>query len=269
MSESILTLETGQYLAPRYSNFDANGLIVGHTHYAKPTKTGIWHRHKNPLLSYVLDGGNVENRARESFERISGCVNFYNAYEPHQNIYKTFPSRHVSIEMEPDFLIQNDLDALDIAHSFQSQKKEAFQFAKILKETFINDGQSKDTITMLFLELCNKTNFQNSIMSPPWVNTIRTILHDRWNEKVALVDLANETGVHPITISKNFRKHFSYTLGEYCRIFRIEKAMTLMRSQNSSLSEIAYSCGFSDQSHFIRTFKTHTGFRPKDYKKIL
>lgn len=271
MNTSIRSLNKGEYLAPEYSNFDANGLLIGHTKYAQYTKTGVWHRHKNPLISYVLNGGNVENRKGKSIERVSGSINFYHANEPHQNTYKTFPSRHISIEIEDDFLLKNELSIVDVSLLFQTQKMEAFQFVKILKETTIADDQSKETIEMLFLELCEKAKFQNardSAKTPIWVDTIRDILHDRWNEKVTLEELAKETGVHPITISKNFRKYFSYTLGEYCRILRIRKALEFISTNKLPLSEIAYVCGFADQSHFIRIFKSLTGFIPKDYRKI-
>lgn len=271
MTKSILTLDKGEYLAPEYSHFDANGLVIGNTRYANYTKTGTWHRHKNPLISYVLNGGNIENRKGKSFERVSGCINFYGAHEPHQNIYKAFPSRHISIEIEDEFLLKNELDIVDISHSFQTQKIEAFQFIKIFKETSIDDDQSKGTIEMLFLELVKKAKFHYSrsdSSTPIWVDTIRTILNDKWNQKVTLEELANETGVHPITISKNFRKYFSYTLGEYCRVLRIKKALALLSSGNLSLSEVAYTCGFADQSHFIKVFKAQTGFIPKEYRKM-
>jgi AraC family transcriptional regulator len=52
------------------------------------------------------------------------------------------------------------------------------------------------------------------------------------------------------------------------RKLRVEKAMALMVSSHQSLTEIAYVCGFADQSHFIRIFKQHTGFLPKQYQKL-
>ncbi|MGB1004752.1 MAG: helix-turn-helix domain-containing protein [Salibacteraceae bacterium] len=43
--------------------------------------------------------------------------------------------------------------------------------------------------------------------------------------------------------------------------------MDLLKNTSLSTTEIAYECGFADQSHFIRTFKNLNGFTPKQYQK--
>ena len=45
------------------------------------------------------------------------------------------------------------------------------------------------------------------------------------------------------------------------------RAIHMMQSSKLSLTEIAYSCHFTDQSHFIKTFKSLTGFTPKEYRR--
>jgi AraC-like DNA-binding protein len=42
-----------------------------------------------------------------------------------------------------------------------------------------------------------------------------------------------------------------------------------MQVNKYSLTEIAYLTGFSDQSHFTRIFKQHTGKSPLTYRKGL
>ena len=103
---------------------------------------------------------------------------------------------------------------------------------------------------------------------PGWIGKVREYLADRWNETVSLQELSRASGVHPITISKHFPRYFSCTLGEYLRRLKIEKALALVKSSNRSLMEIAFECGFADQSHFIRVFKGLTGFIPNDFRKL-
>jgi AraC family transcriptional regulator len=105
-------------------------------------------------------------------------------------------------------------------------------------------------------------------MTPLWAVDLKSLLHDQWDSNFSLEDLANILGVHPVTISKHFRSIFSCTLGEYMRKMKVSKAVALLHSNSYSLTDITYRCGFSDQSHFIRTFKYHTGFLPKQYQKI-
>lgn len=41
----------------------------------------------------------------------------------------------------------------------------------------------------------------------------------------------------------------------------------LIHNTNLALTDIAYHCNFSDQSHFIKTFKTFAHITPKEYRK--
>ncbi|MGK9286391.1 helix-turn-helix transcriptional regulator [Sinorhizobium meliloti] len=43
---------------------------------------------------------------------------------------------------------------------------------------------------------------------------------------------------------------------------RINRARTLLLETDASLSEVAISCGFSDQSHFTRVFTNVVGTTP-------
>jgi AraC family transcriptional regulator len=83
-----------------------------------------------------------------------------------------------------------------------------------------------------------------------------------------LQEIALIIGVHPVTISKFFRKYFSCTLGEYQRKIKIEKSIQLIKESKLSLTEIAFLCGFTDQSHFTRNFKNMTGFLPKKFQQF-
>jgi AraC family transcriptional regulator len=42
----------------------------------------------------------------------------------------------------------------------------------------------------------------------------------------------------------------------------------MIKQSNSDLSQVAYACGFADQSHFIRTFKSMTGLLPAKFKNL-
>jgi AraC family transcriptional regulator len=124
-------------------------------------------------------------------------------------------------------------------------------------------------LQLLLLELLNpsvRTNSYNKL--PLWVKTLEQVLHDRWNENISLQELAILSGVSPITISKQFPFYFNDTLGCYMRKLKIEKALSLIKSTNLRLTEVAFECGFADQSHFIRTFKQLTGFLPKSFRKL-
>ncbi|WP_161596857.1 helix-turn-helix transcriptional regulator [Chitinophaga vietnamensis] len=51
----------------------------------------------------------------------------------------------------------------------------------------------------------------------------------------------------------------------YNKINRFQHSLQLITANRSSLTSITYDCGYFDQSHFIRDFKTFAGITPSDY----
>jgi len=68
----------------------------------------------------------------------------------------------------------------------------------------------------------------------------------------------------------HFCRAFKHTFGMPARIWikqrRIELAQGLMLTTGASLSEIALSCGMSDQSHFTRSFRRIVGETPSSWR---
>jgi AraC family transcriptional regulator len=69
----------------------------------------------------------------------------------------------------------------------------------------------------------------------------------------------------------HFCRAFKCTFGMPARIWirqrRIEFAQGLMLTTRDSLSEIALSCGMSDQSHFTRSFRRIVGEAPSSWRQ--
>ena len=96
------------------------------------------------------------------------------------------------------------------------------------------------------------------------------MIQDHIDTSLTLKDLSKNIDIHPSYLSREFSKYFdNLSFGEYIRKLRIEKAIELLTNSEYSLTEIAYLTGFSDQSHFTRIFKTHTGKNPSSYRKEL
>ncbi|MFX1705862.1 hypothetical protein SAMN05660461_0317 [Chitinophaga ginsengisegetis] len=107
---------------------------------------------------------------------------------------------------------------------------------------------------------------------PAWAKELKEIIQDQidTNLNLSLKGLSETLQVHPAYLSREFSKYFdNLSFGDYIRKLRIDKAIQLLSSTNHSLTEIAYLTGFSDQSHFTRIFRVHTGKSPSAYKKSL
>ena len=47
----------------------------------------------------------------------------------------------------------------------------------------------------------------------------------------------------------------------------MSKGMILLREENSTIAEVAYSLGFSSPAYFSRCFKNQFGITPQQYRK--
>lgn len=106
--------------------------------------------------------------------------------------------------------------------------------------------------------------------TPGWAKDLKEIIQDQIDTNLALSlkEISKNLDVHPSYLSREFSKYFEdLSFGEYIRKLRIEKAIQLMHHPGHSLTEIAYLTGFSDQSHFTRIFKKHTGKNPLAFRK--
>ena len=107
---------------------------------------------------------------------------------------------------------------------------------------------------------------------PAWAKELKEIIQDQidTNLTLNLRQVSQSLNVHPAYLSREFSKYFdNLSFGDYIRKLRIEKAKELLSDPSLSSGEIAYLTGFSDQSHFNRIFKKHTGNTPSEYRKSL
>jgi AraC-like DNA-binding protein len=143
-----------------------------------------------------------------------------------------------------------------------------YSWAKHLQK----EKHTQNPVDHVFIDVYNKFIKQKSAQrkTPEWVKELKQIIQDQIDSNLNLTEISKSLDINPSYLSREFSKHFNnLSFGEYIRKLRIEKAIELMQENTYSLTEIAYLTGFSDQSHFTRIFKQHTGKSPSVYKKDL
>jgi len=82
----------------------------------------------------------------------------------------------------------------------------------------------------------------------------------------SLSDLAQKAGLSSTQYIRRFHKFFGISPHAWILNLKILHAKNLLR-QGSSLSDTAYSCGFTDQSHFNRNFSKLVGLPPGEWQR--
>ncbi len=69
-------------------------------------------------------------------------------------------------------------------------------------------------------------------------------------------------------IQKLFNSWVGITPQKFFAVQRFNKSLELIRSSAESLTSIAFECGYYDQAHFIKEFKSYTGLTPTQVKML-
>lgn len=140
-----------------------------------------------------------------------------------------------------------------------------YSWAKHLQK----EKHTQNPVEHLLIEVFEKYLQKKSTKKiPVWAIEVKEMIQDQIDTNLTLKELSKSLKVHPAYLSREFSKYFNnFSFGDYIRKLRIEKAIEYLKSSEYSLTKIAYLTGFSDQSHFTRIFKKHTGQSPSSFRK--
>ena len=101
---------------------------------------------------------------------------------------------------------------------------------------------------------------------PRWLEDVEEYIRQHKYEIDSLDDVARHAGVHVAHLSRQFRRYYARTVGEFIRNLKIDDAMYLLETTEMPIAEVAERCGFSDQSHLGRNMKIRHGVTPRQYR---
>ena len=258
-------LYAGEYLASSVKRMEADGVLVLDTRYSEPVFEG-WHAHANAHFSLAVEGGTREERSKSTYDVLPGRVNAYHSGELHRNRNTVHPSRNFCVELESGFLKRYGIRFPD-PHKIMNHPDASLCMINIFRESANAVHQSSGIVHEWVLRLLSIHINDRMTEVPSWAIKAKELIHDSWCQNISLEEISRITGVHPITISRYFPRYFRYTVGDYTRMVKVQKAAVMMKSTDINLTAIAQDCGFFDQSHFIRVFRKFTGYSPLQYKK--
>jgi AraC family transcriptional regulator len=231
------------------------------------------HCHANCYLTLVLSGNYSEKHSQREFQWCEGSFHLLPAGESHENQFST-AVRLLRVKIEPAAVQRlGEEHARCLAEPRQvSGPLSAWLGRRIVREFTAQDDLAPLAMEGVLLEMlaesARSSEELQSSNAPGWLRRVGESLEESYLQAPGLAALAAIAGVHPVHLSRAFHKHYRMTIGEFIRKRRIEHASELLANSELSMTQIASTCGFSDQSHFCALFKKHWGTTPAKFRNL-
>ncbi len=145
-------------------------------------------------------------------------------------------------------------------------------------DTIVDMDLLDSSFHSLWHQLAGQTHFDNRISVltgwiekklPDWQPQEKMINHflsGTDQHDVSVTEIARSLCYSPRQLSRKMSEATGMNTEEILLYKKYLHAMDLIHYTNLSLTQIAYQSHFSDQSHFIKSFKTYSGMTPGIYK---
>lgn len=265
-------LQTGQFYGQTNETIQLNDITLTDTEYTHSYVD--WHYHENAYFTFLLKGSMLEGNKKEVYNCPAGSLLFHHWQEPHYNIKPEGYTRGFHIELTDNWWAQWGFNLNQLQGSIKIANVDIkLMFFQLFNEVKIKDEMSTTlAIQSLIFKIIDAmlTGAEaGTYKRPTWVDKIEELLFYESPDKLTLEYLSKSLDIHPVHLSRDFSKYFACNLGEYLRKLKVEKAYQLITNGQLSLTQIAYECGFADQSHFIRCFKSFSGISPLKFRKLI
>ena len=249
------------------------GLVLGEVRYA-PGQRVPRHLHPHARFVLVLAGSVTEVRGEETHRYESSTLLFRSAGEPHSYLISKSGATCLIVDVEETWYARARQHAPVLTASAAFRRGFVVHLAHRLHGEFRQrDEVSRLVIESIALGMLAEASRRVARAAegpkPAWLQQARALVEEHFAEPLPLTSVAQRVGVHPVHLSRTFRRFYQTTFAGYVRHVRIEFARRELAASSASLSTIAAAAGFCDQSHFSRLFKQYTGVTPAEYRLAL
>jgi AraC family transcriptional regulator len=256
----------GQTLAKR----EVASFVLTETRY-EPRLRIPSHSHEHAYFCLVRKGTFSESLGKTVRVCEPSTINFHPAEEIHSDNFHEAGAQCLNLQIGPQWIEMARDRAIPLDRPAQFQGGLLCQLAtRLHKEMYEQDSSSSLLIEGLVLEILGEASRRQlrplSSRRPQWLEEVRELIHAHFVESLSLRQISKLVNVHPVHLARVFRHHHNCTIGDYVRRMRVDFACHELSISDAAIIEIAYKAGFSDHSHFCKTFKRLTGQTPTEFR---
>jgi AraC family transcriptional regulator len=233
----------------------------------RPFESHPFHAHDTAAFVYVIDGAVTvrSDSAEQHCPRSS--MRFIPAGDRHQTRYGDTAVK--CLVMGIGRRRTESVGALN-EPTYHAPRAPLTSFAeRIRREIIVPDAATPLAVEALMLEMLVsgvRTESKRELACPTWLSRVRERIHSDFRRNLVLTELAAGADVHPVHLSRTFRRYFGCSIADYQRRLRLEWARARLVGSDVPIGRIAIEAGFSDHSEFTRRFVDQTGATPSQFR---
>ena len=117
----------------------------------------------------------------------------------------------------------------------------------------------------VFIYSIKKVKENKSKKYSPKVEQAIEFIYKHYKDDWAIEDISSKLNISEVYLRKIFKNETGITIVHYLTDLRMEKAVSLLKTGNYKIFEIAEMVGYNTSQYFSKAFRKHTGKSPLDY----
>lgn len=243
--------------------------------------------HEEIEIKYFYEGESALMINSEMYITKPGDIAIVNPYEVHTTAQiDKYHGKYYLIVLGLDFLNEVNQATLDLRYRFIAKGEKIQNLIKndprlqaivlrIVEEMrgkeenyrLIVQNLMSEFFVLLFRNYVNKDHdntFESETVK--YVELIAPALskmHTEYAQKFTLEELAELCSVSKYHFCRMFKRAMYVTPVQYLMQYRVDLAEVMLKDTKKSIADIAWQCGFDDESYFSRCYKKIKGISPK------
>src|ERR1700722_18036949 len=220
------------------------------------------HRHSHAWFTFLLAGSYVERLPSLERSCSAGMVVWHPPGLVHENCFIS-NSHNMNLVFSHEWLesLPPDISLPDCCRCWEGGLP--YRFGLDLYRSLNRGAQISHEGVINLISFC--ASIANKRGQTQWLARVLDWMNDEYSCSLSLTQASGQAGVHPVHVSRTFRRQLGCTFREYLTLIRLRRATDLLKRSSSDIAEVAFACGFSDHAHLTRTFKRVTGLTPTAY----
>lgn len=219
---------------------------------------------------YFLPGTHTYRVNLESFNTESWWYNERNLTE--SNVGKIDFSRVIGIRIESEDIAPGNFDESIRIHAIRFEKDNTVLYSLTLFFVvmyYLGYWFYRKTLSRMHTPLAipyeklNMINYNDEYLR----KIVDSIARDYVDRTLTITKISEKSGISTTKIAQVIQLSFNLSFKQYLNTIRLAEAQRLLLETDRQISEIAFSVGYQNLTHFYRVFKQVYAIAPNEYRR--